>query len=288
MWILYAVGSSFFAGITAILAKCGIRKTDSNVATAIRTIVVLLFSWLMALITGTGGEIRQIDSRTFFFLVLSGLATGASWLCYFHALQKGDINKVVPIDKSSTVLTILLALLFLQEGISGIKILSVLLIGGGTLLMIDKKDIETSVQKQSGGWAVYAVLSAVFASLTAILGKIGIAGIDSNLGTAIRTSVVLVMAWLMVFVTGKQREVRKIERKELAFICLSGLATGASWLCYYRALQDGPASVVVPIDKLSMLVTIAFSRIVFHEKLTKKAAAGVILITAGTVLLAII
>lgn len=288
MWILYAAGSSFFAGITAILAKCGIRKTDSNVATAIRTVIVLLFSWLMVLITGTGGQIRQIDGRTFLFLVLSGLATGASWLCYFHALQKGDINKVVPVDKSSTVLTILLALIFLQEGISGVKILSVLLIGGGTLLMIDKKDIETNVQKQSGGWAVYAVLSAVFASLTAILGKIGIAGIDSNPGTAIRTTVVLVMAWMMVFLTGKQDEIRKTEKKELAFICLSGLATGASWLCYYRALKDGPASVVVPIDKLSMLVTIAFSWIVFHEKLTGKAAVGVTLITAGTVLLAIV
>ena len=288
MWILYAVGSSFFAGITAILAKCGIRKTDSNVATAIRTVIVLLFSWLMVLVTGTGEGIRQIDSRTFLFLVLSGLATGASWLCYFHALKKGDINKVVPIDKSSTVLTILLALIFLQEGITGVKILSVLLIGGGTLLMIDKMDKETNVQKQSGGWMIYAVLSAVFASLTAILGKIGIGGIDSNLGTAIRTTVVLVMAWLMVFLTGKQGEVRRIEKKELIFICLSGLATGASWLCYYRALQDGPASVVVPIDKLSMLVTIAFSLIVFHEKLTKKSTAGVILITVGTVLLAVV
>lgn len=288
MWMLYAVGSSFFAGITAILAKCGIKKTDSNVATAIRTVIVLLFSWLMVLITGTGGEIRQIDGRTFLFLVLSGLATGASWLCYFHALQKGDINKVVPIDKSSTVLTILLALIFLQEGLSGIKIVSVILIGGGTLLMIDRKDTKADRQKESGGWLIYAVLSAVFASLTAILGKIGIAGIDSNPGTAIRTTVVLVMAWMMVFLTGKQKEVRKTEKKELAFICLSGLATGASWLCYYRALQDGPASVVVPIDKLSILVTIAFSRVVFHEKLTGKAAAGVALITIGTVLLAII
>lgn len=288
MWMLYAVGSSFFAGITAILAKCGIKKTDSNVATAIRTVVVLLFSWLMVLITGTGREIRQIDGRTFLFLVLSGLATGASWLCYFRALQKGDINKVVPIDKSSTVLTILLALIFLQEGISGVKILSILLIGGGTLLMIDKKDTKVDREKESGGWLIYAVLSAVFASLTAILGKIGIAGIDSNLGTAIRTTVVLVMAWMMVFLTGKQKEIRKTEKKELVFICLSGLATGASWLCYYRALKDGLASVVVPIDKLSMLVTIAFSWFVFHEKLTKKAAVGVIFITAGTVLLAVI
>lgn len=287
MWMIYAVGSSFFAGITAILAKCGIRKTDSNVATAIRTVIVLLFSWLMVLITGTGGQIRQMDGRTFLFLVLSGLATGVSWLCYFRALQKGDINKVVPIDKSSTVLTVLLALIFLQEGISGVKILSVLLIGGGTMLMLDKKDMETNAQKQSGGWMIYAVLSAVFASLTAILGKIGIAGIDSNLGTAIRTTVVLVMAWLMVFFTGKQREIRKIEKKELVFICLSGLATGASWMCYYRALQNGPASVVVPIDKLSILVTIAFSWMVFHEKLAKKSMLGVACMTFGTVLLAI-
>lgn len=287
MWMIYAVGSSFFAGITAILAKCGIRKTDSNVATAIRTVIVLLFSWLMVLITGTGGQIRQMDGRTLLFLVLSGLATGVSWLCYFRALQKGDINKVVPIDKSSTVLTVLLALIFLQEGISGVKILSVLLIGGGTMLMLDKKHMETNAQKQSGGWMIYAVLSAVFASLTAILGKIGIAGIDSNLGTAIRTTVVLVMAWLMVFFTGKQREIRKIEKKELVFICLSGLATGASWMCYYRALQNGPASVVVPIDKLSILVTIAFSWMVFHEKLAKKSMLGVACITFGTVLLAI-
>lgn len=288
MWVFYAVGSSFFAGITAILAKCGIKKTDSNVATAIRTVVVLLFSWLMVLITGTGGEIRQISGRTFVFLILSGLATGASWLCYFRALQKGDINKVVPIDKSSTVLTILLALIFLQEGISGAKILSVILIGAGTVFMIDRRDVEAGAHKDRGGWLIYAVLSAVFASLTAILGKIGIEGIDSNLGTAVRTTIVLVMAWMMVFFTGRQGEIRKIEKKELTFICLSGLATGASWLCYYRALQQGPASVVVPVDKLSMLVTIAFSRIVFHEKLTGKAAAGVALITVGTVLLAIV
>ena len=287
MWIFYAIGSSFFAGITAILAKCGIKKTDSNVATAIRTVVVLLFSWLMVLITGTWGGIRQIDGRTLLFLILSGLATGASWLCYFHALQKGDINKVVPIDKSSTVLSILLAFIFLHEGISGEKIIFVLLIGIGTMMMITKKDIKTDSEKQSGGWLIYAVLSAVFASLTSILGKIGIEGIDSNLGTAIRTTVVLLMAWLMVFVTQKQKEINKIEKKELCFICLSGLATGASWLFYYRALQEGPASVVVPIDKLSMLVTIAFSWIVFHEKLTKKSAVGVLLITAGTLLLAV-
>ena len=309
MWILFAAGSSFFAGITAILAKCGIRKTDSDVATAIRTVVVLLFAWLMVLVTGAWTADTYISGKTLLFLVLSGLATGASWLCYFRALQKGDINKVVPIDKSSTVLTILLALIFLHEGITWVKGISIVMIGVGTMLMITKKktaddqelsgkDVEhmstdggSVAQKQRGmgllhgSWLLYAVLSAVFASLTAILGKVGISDINSNLGTAIRTTV-LVMAWLMVFVSGKQHEINGIEMKELLFIALSGIATGASWLCYYRALQDGPASVVVPIDKLSMLITIAFSGIVFHEKLTKKAAVGVVCITAGTLLIA--
>lgn len=287
MWIFYAIGSSFFAGITAILAKCGIQKTDSDVATAIRTIVVLLFSWLMVFLTGTWTGITQIDGKTLLFLILSGLATGASWLCYFHALQKGDINKVVPIDKSSTILTILLALVFLHEGLTWEKAVSVLMIEIGTMLMISRKDVQTEGEKKGNGWILYAILSAVFASLTAILGKIGIEGVDSNLGTAIRTTVVLVMAWLMVFVTGKQQKVKTIERKELGFIGLSGLATGASWLCYYRALQEGPASVVVPIDKLSILITIAFSWIVFHEKLTRKAAVGVVFITLGTVWMAV-
>lgn len=287
MWIIYAVFSSFFAGITAILAKCGIRKTDSNVATAVRTVVVFLFSWLIVLLTGVWPEIGQIRAKTFVFLILSGLATGASWICYFRALQKGNVNKVVPIDKSSTVLTIVLALFFLHEQLTWEKGVSVLLIGAGTLLMISKKE-ETASEKEGGSWLIYAVLSAIFASMTAILGKIGIAGVDSNLGTAIRTTVVLGMAWLMVFVTGKQHEVKEIDPKELAFIGLSGLATGASWLCYYRALHDGPASVVVPIDKLSILVTIAFSWIVFHERLTGKAAVGVIMITGGTILLALL
>lgn len=288
MWIFYAVGSAFFAGITSILAKCGIRKTDSDVATAVRTVVVLLFSWLMVLITGTWTGITEISGKTLLFLVLSGLATGASWLCYFHALQKGDINKVVPIDKSSTVITILLAFILLHEGLTWEKAISIVLIGVGTMLMITRKESASDTGKQSKSWLIYAVLSAVFASLTAILGKIGIEGIDSNLGTAIRTTVVLVMAWGMVFITGKQHKVKEIQKEELGFIGLSGLATGASWLCYYHALQDGPASVVVPIDKLSILVTIAFSWIVFHEKLTKKAALGVVCITAGTILLAVI
>lgn len=288
MWIFYAVGSAFFAGVTSILAKCGIRKTDSDVATAVRTVVVLLFSWLMVLLSGTWTGITEIGGKTLLFLILSGLATGASWLCYFHALQKGDINKVVPIDKSSTVITILLAFIFLHEGLTWEKAVSIVLIGVGTMFMITRKESVSDTGKQGGSWMIYAILSAVFASLTAILGKIGIEGIDSNLGTAIRTTVVLVMAWGMVFITGKQQKVKEIQKKELGFIGLSGLATGASWLCYYHALQDGPASVVVPIDKLSILVTIAFSWIVFHEKLTKKAALGVLCITVGTILLAVI
>ncbi len=287
MWMLYAVGSSFFAGITAILAKCGIRKTDSDVATALRTVVVLAFSWLMVLITRTGAGITDLNGKTLLFLVLSGLATGASWLCYFHALQKGDINKVVPIDKSSTVLTILLALIFLGEGLSISKLISVILIGAGTLLMITKKE-TAEMETDSKEWLISTVLSAVFASLTAILGKIGIEGVDSNLGTAIRTTVVLLMAWMMLFVTKKTPQIKQTDHRELGFIALSGLATGASWMCYYRALQEGPASVVVPIDKLSILVTIAFSWIVFHERLTKKAAFGLACIVIGTVLLAVI
>lgn len=290
MWMLYAIGSSFFAGITAILAKCGIKKTDADVATAIRTVVVLLFSWIMVWITGTGSSITELSNKTLLFLILSGFATGASWLCYFHALQKGDINKVVPIDKSSTILTILLALIFLGEGLSMKKAGAVLLIAIGTMLMIVKKQLNPEEQKKetSKEWLLYAILSAVFASLTAILGKIGIEGVDSNLGTAIRTTVVLLMAWFMVFVTGKGNLVKKTEKKELGFIILSGFATGASWLCFYRALQDGPASVVVPIDKLSILVTILFSWIVFREKLSKKACVGLCCIVVGTVALALI
>lgn len=288
MWMIYAVGSAFFAGITAILAKCGIKKTDSDVATAIRTVVVLLFSWVMVLLTGSAAGITQIDGKTMLFLVLSGLATGASWLCYFRALQLGDVNKVVPIDKSSTVLTILLALIFLREGLSAAKAVAVILIGAGTLLMIAKKQNDSYEKQYKNSWLIYAVLSAVFASLTAILGKIGIEGLDSNLGTAIRTTVVLVMAWMMVGVTGKYHQIGKTDKNELRFILLSGLATGASWLCYYRALQEGPASVVVPIDKLSILVTIVFSWLVFHEKLSKKAACGLACIIAGTLLLVVV
>ena len=288
MWLFYAVGSAFFAGVTSILAKCGIRKTDSTVATAIRTVVILVFSWLIVFLIGAQSGISSIDGKTLVFLILSGAATGASWLCYFRALQIGDINKVVPIDKSSTVLTILLALIFLHEGLSFPKLLAVVVITVGILLMIEKKDVETPSQSGKGSWLLYACCSALFASLTAILGKIGISGVESNLGTAIRTTVVLVMAWMMVFVTGKQKELRGIPRKELFYICCSGIATGASWLCYYHALQDGPASVVAPIDKLSVLVTVAFSYFVFGEKLSRKAGVGLALLTGGTVVMALL
>lgn len=285
MWVVFAFLSAFFAGITSILAKCGIRKTDSNVATFIRTIVVLLFSLLMVAIVGSFPTIKNLSPKTTIFLVLSGLSTGASWLCYFKALQKGNINKVVPIDKSSTVLTIILATIFLGETITLYKILGIIAIGAGTLMMIEKKEMENKTEEK--GWLFYALLSAVFASLTSILGKIGIEGVESNLGTAIRTVVVIVMSFVMVAVTGKVNEIKNIHKKELAFILLSGLSTGASWLFYYRALKDGEASIVVSIDKLSILVTIAFSFFVFKEKLGKKSFIGLISIVMGTLLLLI-
>lgn len=285
MWLLFAFGSALFAGLTAILAKCGIRNTDSNVATALRTGVVLIFSWIMVFVVGAQSGIRDISEKVLIFLILSGLSTGISWLCYFKALQIGDINKVTPIDKSSTVITMLLAFIFLGEEITWLKFVSMILIGIGTYLMIQKK--ETQEKKEDKKWLLYAVGSAVFASLTSILGKIGIQDVNSNLGTAIRTAVVLVMAWIVVFVTGKQDTVKNIDRKSWLFLILSGFATGGSWLCYYRALQTGPASVVVPIDKLSILVTIVFSYVVFHEKLSLKSGAGLLLIVVGTLALLI-
>ena len=281
MWLFFALGSAFFAGITAVLAKIGIENVNSTLATALRTVVVLAFSWLMVFVVGSQGGIAQISGTTLLFLILSGLSTGASWLCYFKALQLGDVNKVAPIDKSSTVLTILLAFIFLGEPVSIPQALGVVGIGVGTLLMIAKKEVEDG-KPHSKAWLVYAFLSAVFASLTSIFGKIGVENVESNLGTAIRTIVVLVMAWVMVFVTGEQKGIRSIGKKSWVFLFLSGITTGLSWLCYYRALQDGPASVGVPIDKLSILVTIVFSWIVLKEKLTPKAAVGLVLILAGT------
>lgn len=293
MWLLFAFGSAAFAGITAILAKCGIKDMDSNAATAIRTIIVLIFSWLLVFIAGSETEISKIQGKTWIFLVISGLATGASWLCYFRALQLGDINKVTPVDKSSTVITMLLAFLFLHESLSGFKIPGIVLIAGGTYLMIEKKKQNlrnqggTAVMAYRNGWSwlPYAFGSAVFAALTSIFGKVGMSDIDSNLGTAIRTVVVLVMAWLVVLASGKYRDLKYIGKRNWVFLILSGVATGASWLCYYRALKLGPASIVVPVDKLSIVITVIFSWAVFGEKLTRKSLLGLLTIVVGTMLL---
>lgn len=284
MWILFAFGSAFFAGITAVLAKCGVENVDSDVATALRTIVVLIFSWIMVFVTGRNTGISSISVKTWIFLVLSGMATGASWLCYFKALQQGDINKIAPIDKSSVIITMIIAIIFLNEALTVLKAVSIVLIAVGTYMMIEKKQISQNTNYKSS-WLLFALASAFFAALTSILGKVGIENIDSNLGTAIRTFVVLIMAWIVVFIKGKWDDIRHIDIKSVLFIVLSGIATGCSWLCYYRALQRGPASIVVPIDKLSILVTIIFSYIVFKERLTKKSLLGLILIVIGTLLL---
>lgn len=286
MWLTAAVFSAVFAALTAILAKCGIRKTDSDVATAIRTAVVLVFSWIMVFISGSAGSISQISAKSLIFLTLSGIATGASWICYFKALSLGDVNKVVPIDKSSTVLTVLLAIIcFGETEHLAVKLIGTALLGVGTLLMVEKKQTENTASGK--GYLLYAVGSAVFAAATSILAKVGISGVESNLATAIRTAVVLVMAWLTVIIKGKLPQLKMLDKKELGFIALSGLATGGSWLCYYYAIQNGVVSVVVPIDKMSLLPTVIFSYFVFKEKLSKKAALGLALMLAGTVVMTI-
>ena len=284
IWISAAILSAAFAGLTSILAKCGIKKTDSDLATALRTIVVLIFSWIMVLVVGSLHTITEIQPKAFIFLILSGLATGASWICYFKALSVGDINKVVPIDKSSTVLTVLLAIICFGETSNLVmKLIATAILAVGIFLMVEKKKREE--KQESKTWMLYAVLAAVFAALTSILAKMGISGVESNLGTAIRTGVVLIMAWVIVFARGKQAQLKSIDKKELLFIGLSGIATGASWLCYYYAIQNGEVSVVVPIDKLSIIVTVIFSYFVFKEKLSKKAFAGLCLMVAGTLLM---
>ena len=286
LWLTMAVLSAFFAGLTSILAKCGIQKTDSDVATALRTIVVLVFSWIMVLIVGSTETISNIEPKSLLFLILSGLATGASWICYFKALSIGDVNKVVPIDKSSMIITVILAIiLFGETNHLAVKLIGTALLTIGVFLMIEKKC--TKAKETKAIWIPYAVGSAVFAALTSILAKVGISGVESNLGTAIRTSVVLVMAWLIVLIKGKQSQLKALDKKELGFIALSGLATGGSWLCYYYAIQNGIVSVVVPIDKLSIVVTILFSYFVFKEKLSKKALAGLLLVVCGTLAMAI-
>ena len=285
MWLIAAVLSALFAGITAILAKCGIKKTDSDVATALRTIVVLLFSWLMVFVVGSAETISQIRPVSYLFLILSGMATGASWLCYFKALSIGNVNKVVAIDKSSTVLTVLLAIiLFHETDHLAVKLIGTVLLGIGVILMVEKK----AVQAVNGNtYIIYAAGSAVFAALTSILAKIGISGVESNLGTAIRTIVVLVIAWVMVAAKGKMAELRCLDKREMLFIGLSGIATGASWLCYYYAIQNGIVSVVAPIDKMSLLVSVAFSYIVFKEKMSGRTVCGLVLMLLGTLAMAV-
>lgn len=286
MWLLMAVLSAVFAGLTAILAKCGIRKTDSDLATAIRTIVVLAFSWIMVFIVGSADSVMNISTKSFIFLVLSGLATGASWLCYFKALAIGDVNKVVPIDKSSTILTVILAIICFNERTNlAVKLIGTALLAIGIFLMIEKK--QSSDKKENKTWMVYAVLSAIFAALTSILAKVGIFGVESNLATAIRTGVVLVMAWIVVFVQGKQKFIKNLDKREFVFIAFSGVATGASWLCYYYAIQNGIVSVVVPIDKMSVLIAVTFSYFVFKERLSKKAFFGLALMLLGTLAIVI-
>ncbi|SCH26866.1 phosphonate utilization associated putative membrane protein [uncultured Ruminococcus sp.] len=285
MWFIAAVLSSFFAGITTILAKCGIQKTDSALATAIRTGIVLIFSWLMVFLVGSFDDLSAVSTRSLFFLVLSGIATGASWLCYFKALSIGNVNRVVAIDKSSAVLSVLLAIVFFQETnhLAG-KLAGTVLLAVGILLMAEQK--KTAQTAKERAWIIYAVLSAVFAALTSILAKVGITGVESNLGTAIRTGVVLIMAWGVVFSHGKQTGLRSLERKELLFIVLSGLSTGASWLCYYYALQNGIVSVIVPIDRLSIVVSVLFSFLVFKERLSRRALIGLLLMIVGTLIIA--
>ena len=285
-WLLMAVLSAVFAGLTAILAKCGIRKTDSDLATALRTVVVLLFSWVMVFVVGSIGTVTTISTKSFVFLVLSGFATGASWICHFKALAMGDVNKVVPIDKSSTILTVLLAIICFNETANlTVKLGGTIILAVGIFLMIKKKQNEE--KKESRGWMLYAVLSAIFAALTSVLAKVGISGVESNLATAIRTCVVLVMAWIIVLMQGKHKKLKTLDKKELVFISFSGVATGASWLCYYYAIQNGIVSVVVPIDKMSILIAVAFSYFVFKEKLTKKSALGLLLMAVATLLMAI-
>lgn len=285
MWLCLAFLSALFAGVTAILAKCGIRNVPSDLATALRTVVVLFFSWVMVFVVGSQNTIGEIPAKAAAFLVLSGLSTGASWLCYFHALQLGDVNKVTPVDKSSTIITMLLAMLFLGETPTWLTLVAMVLIAVGTYLMIERR--STSQQTTGKSWFLCAFGSALFAALTAIFGKVGMTEVESNLGTALRTVVVLVLAWAIVFARGQQKDIPSIDGKSWLFLILSGFTTGASWLCYYGALHDeaSRASVVAPIDKLSILVTILFSRVFLKERLSKKAFAGLVLLVGGTLLL---
>ena len=286
-WIIFASASAVFAGLTSVLAKMGLRGVDSNLATALRTIVVLGFAWMVVFAVGSQDTISGIGGRTLMFLILSGLATGASWLFYFRAVQIGEVSKVSPVDKSSTVLAMVLAFVFLGESISVWTLAGMALMILGTFLMTQRAASDAEPAGNRRSWIIFACLSALFAALTSILGKVGIEGVESNLGTAIRTIVVLLMAWIIVFAQKKHTEVRKIKRRNWNFIILSGIATGLSWLCFYNALQNGPASIVVPIDKLSIIVTVVFAFLILGERISKRALLGLIMLTTGTLALLI-
>jgi len=285
LWLVYATGAAVFAALTTILAKIGVRDVDSHLATAIRTIVVLIFAWLMVFIVGSIDW--DISIKTWIFLLLSGLATGGSWLCYFRALKLGNVNKVVPIDKCSTILTMILAFIFLAEPLGFVTGVGMLLMAVGTWLMLEIK--KTAPEKSPGrwfemGWLFYAVLAAIFASLVAIFGKIGIADMDPTLWTALRTIVVIPMSWLMVFTAGSQKTIKTIAPRSWVFLILSGVATGASWLFFYHALRIGNASLVVPIDKLSILLVMGFAWLFLGERFTRRGVVGLGLLTLGTLL----
>lgn len=278
MWILFAVGSAFFAGATSVLAKAGIKSVSSNFATAFRTGVVLIFSWLMVFVVGCQNAVSTITPRALVFLALSGAATGLSWLCYFKALSIGNLSKVVAVDKSSTFLTILLALIFFREPFHWLTGLGIAVMIAGTALMLEKGDAK----KGERGWLFYAAGSAVFAALQSILGKVGVQDMDSTLATALRTVVVLIFAWAIVLGKKEDGDWKKMTRRDAVLLVLSGITTGASWLCYYRALQTGRASVVVPIDKCSILFAVALSAIFLKEKQTRRSLLALALVVAGT------
>lgn len=283
MWILFAVGSAFFAGATSVLAKAGIKSVSSDFATAFRTGVVLIFSWLMVFVVGCQYAVSTITPRALVFLALSGAATGLSWLCYFKALSIGNLSKVVAVDKSSTFLTILLALIFFREPFHWLTGLGIAVMIAGTALMLEKGDAK----KGERGWLFYAAGSAVFAALQSILGKVGVQDMDSTLATALRTVVVLIFAWAIVLGKKEGGDWKKMTRRDAVLLVLSGITTGASWLCYYRALQTGRASVVVPIDKCSMLFAVALSAIFLKEKQTRRSLLALALVVAGTLMIAL-
>lgn len=283
MWILFAVGSAFFAGATSVLAKAGIKSVSSDFATAFRTGVVLIFSWLMVFVVGCQNAVSTITPRALVFLALSGAATGLSWLCYFKALSIGNLSKVVAVDKSSTFLTILLALIFFHEPFRWLTGLGIAVMIAGTALMLEKGDAK----KGERGWLFYAAGSAVFAALQSILGKVGVQDMDSTLATALRTMVVLIFAWAIVLGKKEGGDWKKMTRRDAVLLVLSGITTGASWLCYYRALQTGRASVVVPIDKCSMLFAVALAAIFLKEKQTRRSLLALALVVAGTFMIAL-